>query len=91
MGQFHVVVQAVGNHGCERDRPSGEVVMGCERVGCTDCITREYIRRLKKSGATVYVADIDHWPQVTEYGINPLEPSGQVQDNLLTAIRTGDF
>jgi hypothetical protein len=91
MGQFHVVVQAVGNHGCERDKIDGEHVVGCERIGCTDCITREFVRRLKKSGATVHVAAIDHWPAVTEYGVNPLAPSGQVQDDLLSGTRSGSF
>jgi len=91
MGQFHVVVRAVGNHGCERDKKAGETVIGCERPGCTDCITREYVRRLKKSGAQVYVAAIDHWPTGTIDTVNPLEPTGQVQDDLVTGTRTGSF
>ena len=81
MGQFIVHVDAVGNHGCERSKKDGETVIGCERANCTDCITREYVRRLKRSGADVAAATIVHWP-------------GQaltVTDDLLTGRRTGSF
>lgn len=88
MGDFHVLVHAVGGHGCERDKKDGDTVIGCERQGCTDCMTREYVRRLKKSGAIVHTARIDHWPNMP-YDL-PL-PTGPVVDNLLTGIRAGSF
>lgn len=81
MGQFIFNLDAVGNHGCQRDRKDGEAVIGCERPNCTDCITREYVRRLKRSGADVSAAEIIHWPG----------QSGSVTDNLLTGIRRGSF
>jgi hypothetical protein len=87
MGQFRVVVDAVGGHGCMREAGDGEVVIGCERVGCPDCIAREFVRRLKRSGATVSVARIEHWP--TEQQVAP--SSGQVTDDLLTGLRAGKF
>lgn len=87
MGQFRVVVDAVGGHGCMREVSDGEVVIGCERVGCPDCITREFVRRLKRCGATVSVARIEHWPREQAAP----EPTGQVVDDLLTGIRTGSF
>lgn len=98
MGTFHVLVRATGNHGCERDKKDGEHVVGCERPGCTDCITREFVRRLKKSGAQIHVAEIDHWPLIglntegyTALETSPLEPTGQVQDNLVSGNRRGNF
>lgn len=81
MGQFIVQVDAVGNHGCERDKKDGEAVIGCERPNCTDCITREYVRRLKRAGTTVSDARITHWPN----------QASEVVDNLLTGIRVGSF
>lgn len=88
MGNFLVTVHAVGNHGCQREIPDGGFVVGCERPGCTDCITREFIRRLKRSGATIDVATVEHWPQQP---VTFREPNGQVVDNLATGIRTGTF
>lgn len=81
MGQFVVKVDAVGNHGCERTKKDGEAVIGCESSHCTDCITREYVRRLKRSGATVSTATITHWPG----------QQGEVKDDLLSGIRSGSF
>lgn len=81
MGQFRVTVEAIGGHGCQREYGDGEHVVGCERSGCTDCITREYVRRLKRAGASVSVAQIVHWPQEV----------GQVHDDLLTGERRGSF
>lgn len=88
MGTFLVTVQATGNHGCERDMKDGENVVGCERPGCTDCIAREFVRRLKKSGATVELATIEHWPGQP---IVHREPDGPVIDDLLTGARKGSF
>lgn len=81
MGEFRVTVTAVGGHGCQRDKGDGEHVVGCERPNCPDCIAREFVRRLKRSGATVSVAELVHWPHEV----------GQVRDNLLTGERRGSF
>lgn len=81
MGMFRVTVEAVGVHGCQREFGDGETVIGCERANCPDCITREFVRRLKRSGATVSKAELAHWPN---------DP-GAVLDNLLTGERRGSF
>lgn len=88
MGQFRVTVDAVGGHGCMRELGGGATVIGCERVGCVDCITREYVRRLKRSGASVAIATLEHWPkdQLVE-GF----ATGLVVDDLLTGKRSGSF
>jgi len=86
MGDFRVTVEALGGHGCERDKGDGEAVIGCERTGCPDCMAREFVRRLMRSGATVKLAQIEHWPASLGY-----DPAGEVRDDLLTGVRTGAF
>jgi hypothetical protein len=81
MGQFRVTVNAVGGHGCQREKGDGEFVPGCDRPGCPDCIAREMVRRLKRSGATVENATLEHWP----------ETGNTVVDDLVTGLRKGSF
>jgi hypothetical protein len=84
MGQFRVTVTAVGNHGCQRDEHRANpamVITGCGQPNCTDCITREYLARLRASGGSVEQAHIHHWPG----------QEGEVLDNLITQKRTGSF
>lgn len=81
MGQFRVTVVAQGGHGCMRDAGDGETVIGCDRPGCPDCIAREFVRRLKRSGAFVDEAQLEHWPG-TSYAVT---------DDLLTGKRQGSF
>ena len=87
MGTFRVSVTAVGNHGCQRQMNGAEIITGCGQSGCTDCITREYVEKLKKA-ASVSEAYILHWPgsQVRPDGLG-----GEVLDNLLTERRLGRF
>lgn len=82
MGDFLVTVEATGGHGCQRELKDGEAVLGCDLPHCPDCITREYVRRLKRSGASVKSATLQHWPN---------DPENTVVDDLLTGIRKGSF
>ncbi len=90
MGTFRVEVQAVGNHGCQRDVKSGGNVRDCGQPGCVDCISRRYVKALKDAGASfsttggiegVGYAKLTHWP----YG------HGTVNDDLLSGTRSGEF
>lgn len=81
MGQFLVAIDAVGNHGCMREVKDGEVVIGCDKPHCTDCMVRELVRRLKRSGATVASATITHWPT----------QEVPIVDDLVSGKRTGNF
>lgn len=94
MGTFRVEIQAVGGHGCQRERKDGTTVDGCGQPSCPDCITREYVKNLKRSGAHFQkplpgmsqpssdgYARLIHWPG---------QP-GEVVDDLLTGARTGSF
>lgn len=87
MGDFRVTIEALGGHGCERDKGDGETVIGCERQGCPDCMAREFVRRLKRSGTTVKLAQIRHWPA----DMPGYSEAGEVRDDLLTGVRSGNF
>ena len=90
MGTFRVEVQATGGHGCQREIKNGGELTGCGQPTCPDCITRDYVKRLKDAGCyfsdsgdhnNAGYAQITHWP-----GGN-----GAVFDNLLTGRRSGSF
>lgn len=92
MGMFRVEVQGVGAHGCQRTIKSGEQVQNfCGSMSCPDCITREYVRQLKRAGvffegasdpiAGPARATITHWPG----------QACHVVDDILTGTRHGNF
>ena len=89
MGDFRIVIEAMGNHGCQREKASEEYVVGCEQHGCPDCMVRELVRRMKRGGVTLHKAEIVHWPADMD-GRNYPEDN-EVRDNLLTGIRSGKF
>lgn len=93
MGDFRIVVEAMGGHGCQREVKDGGTVMGCERPGCPDCIAREMVRRLKRSGATVHSAKLVHWPADMELNgrLVGYAKENEVVDDLLTGERSGSF
>lgn len=87
MGDFVVRVHAVGGHGCQRDKKHGDAVEGCGSPQCPDCITREYVAKLKATGCDVKNASLSHWPaELAGY-----DPMGEVRDDLLTKKRRGSF
>jgi len=88
MGNFRVSVHAVGNHGCQREKRGTDVILGCGEPNCTDCITRDYITKLKAAGASVTEASIHHWPNSTARDDGY---AGDVVDNLLAQRRLGRF
>ena len=82
-----VKVRVFGNHGCQRDVKHGEKIESpCGEAGCLDCKAREFVKQLQNSGANVENATLTHWP--AEFGGDPLR---EVQDDLLTGIRRGNF
>ncbi len=94
MGTFRVEIQAVGGHGCQREIKDGGTVEGCGQPSCPDCITRDFVKRLKASGAYFSppvpgidqpnadgFARITHWPGT----------ESAVVDDLLTGVRKGSF
>lgn len=80
MGRFRITITAVGGHGCQREIKDTGRVHGCRRMGCPDCETRRFVELMKQQNS-VEGATITHWPG---------QPS-QVEDNLLSGVRTGSF
>ncbi|SRR6266571_77835 len=89
MGDFRIVIEAMGGHGCQREKGDGDHVIGCEQHGCPDCMVRELVRRMRRGGVTLNKAEIVHWPADMEghgYSLNH-----EVRDDLLTGLRRGTF
>lgn len=78
MGNFRIVVNAVGGHGEERDKGHGETLS--LDVGI-DGICKRFAEELKQNGCSVTEATLTHWPGT----------DSQVVDNLLSGKRLGSF
>jgi hypothetical protein len=78
MGNFRFTMNAVGGHGCQRDKKDGETVEGCGESWCPDCKIREFLKTL---GCSIQTATLEHWPDTSE----------QVTDDLVTKTRKGSF
>lgn len=95
MGDFRVVIEAIGGHGCMREVGDGGFVMGCNRPGCPDCIAREAVRRLQRSGAQIHQAKLVHWPadfvHPTPGVTTHYSKENEVTDDLVTGKRSGSF
>lgn len=84
MGAFRIAVQvdAVGNHGCQRDVPDGGIIKAqCSDPACPDCAARRFVQQLKDQGHTLTTATVKHWPGL----------KAEVTDDLITGIRHGSF
>lgn len=62
MGNFRIIIDAVGGHGCSREFKDGEKFPGCGRLDCPDCVTAEFVQRLKLSQSSIQSAKLIHWP-----------------------------
>lgn len=82
MGNFRIVINAVGGHGQDREKKDGEVVdFTKDGQFSPEYIAQRCIAELKRFGNSVDSAHIVHWP----------ETESEVTDDLLTGIRTGNF
>lgn len=73
MGDFRIVIEAVGGHGCARDAKEGEVFYGCGRMGCPDCELRRFLSDPKFTGM-VKTASLTHWPGQTSEVVDEYKP-----------------
>lgn len=81
MGNFVLYVEAVGNHGCQRDKKTGSKLdEDCGDQHCTDCMIRRFYKDFSQR-TSVIRAHILHWP----------DGSPTILDNLKTGIRQGTF
>lgn len=64
MGNFRIVINAVGGHGDKRSLKDGEKNYGCLSMTCPDCLAREFVETLKRRGSTIESATLEHWPEM---------------------------
>lgn len=91
MGDYVVRIHATGGHGCQRDVGHGRKLKArCDHPeNCPDCITREYVERLQRTGNMIHVASLTHWPaDLPGYSTQSL---GEVRDDLISGTRRGSF
>ena len=62
MGTFRIEIEAVGGHGCQRERKDGEVLQGCGLDSCPDCIVARTVCELQRNQTSINHARIVHWP-----------------------------
>lgn len=88
MGDYRIVVNAVGGHGCDRLAKDGEVrKFACGSPSCPDCRAADFVNKLRADGGMVASAELIHWPKDSPSGASMPE----IRDNLLTGKRSGSF
>lgn len=80
MGQFIFKVDAVGNHGAEREVGDGGTLSGTDEV-TVDHFFFDAVEKLKAAGCSVTEAKLIHWPG----------QSSEVTDDVLSKVRHGSF
>ena len=83
MGNFRIVIEAVGGHGVDREPKDGEVVNFYKSGNNTpDALAKFCADALKYvANAQVNSATLTHWPG----------ESSEVTDDLITGVRKGNF
>lgn len=79
MGNFKVVIEAVGNHGTDREAKEGEQIkFGEPGPFNPDALAKQFVEQL---GGSIVSAKLIHWPDTTP-----------IIDDLKTGLRSaGDF
>lgn len=90
MGDYRIVIEGVGSHGCGRESKDGEIVSRCGRNGCVDCMAIALVDSLKSSGGSVAMARLEHWPIPGAAGTTRTENAGPI-DDLISGTRAGQF
>jgi hypothetical protein len=62
MGDFRIVIEATGGHGCNRTAKAGEEFFGCGSETCPDCMTARFVSDLQRACMRPFVATFTHWP-----------------------------
>jgi len=92
MGDFRIVIEAVGGHGQDRDKKTGDVVdftKGGEHT--PEFLALKFIELMKEAGMAPEKAYIVHWPIDNYGGQLKNNRSSQIVDDLLTGKRNGSF
>lgn len=89
MGDFRIVIDAVGGHGQDREKKRGEVVDFGENT--PEAMAKAFVDALKATGATVDEAKVIHWPLDNYGGQIKNGRTSQIVDDLVTGKRVGQF
>lgn len=95
MGDFRIVIDAIGGHGQDREKKDGEVVDFYKGGNYTpEAMAKFFIEFVTRWNLVSDVkAKIIHWP-ADNYGgpeKNGRDPEKQIEDDLITGIRKGNF
>jgi hypothetical protein len=89
MGDFRIIIDAVGGHGQDRSKKDGERVNFAEGgASAPEVIAKALVSALIGSGCSVQSAKVIHWPADNYEG---RDPEKQIVDDLLTGVRKGHF
>lgn len=92
MGDFRIVINAVGGHGQDREKKDGERVNFAEGGEATpENLARTFIRNLQAHGCSIESASVVHWPLDNYGGPEKNGRTTEIKDDLLTGIRSGSF
>ena len=82
MGNFRIVINAVGGHGVDREVKEGEIVNHfTEGMTTPDAMAKHFVNYLQANGIQPDSAELIHWPG----------EESEVIDDLLTGVRKGNF
>jgi hypothetical protein len=85
MGDFRIIINAVGGHGQDRDKKNGEVVdFSKDSPNSPEALAKEFVEKLKSTGVNVENASVIHWPLDNYEGQLKNGRSSQIVDDLVT-------
>jgi hypothetical protein len=91
MGDFRIVIDAVGGHGQDRDKKDGEVVDfsngGNDRT--PESVAQRLVNAMQANGVQITSAKVIHWP--ADNYPEQREAGKEIVDCLLTGVRKGSF
>lgn len=90
MGNYRIEIEAVGGHGCNREAKAGQVVAGCQKMGCPDCELRRLLDALVRNGSSLTIARFVNWPGSPEEVVDETKPASH-WPGLETRRVKGDF
>jgi hypothetical protein len=90
MGDFRIIIDAVGGHGQDRKKKDGETVNFAEGgASAPEVIAKALVSALLGSGCSVQSAKVIHWP--ADNYPESRDAEKQIVDDLLTGKRKGNF
>ena len=89
MGDFRIIINAVGNHGHDRENKTGKDINFGE--GTPEALAKKFVEELQASGATIESAYVEHWPIDNYGGQLKNGRSQQIVDDLINNTRTDSF